>query len=347
MSAGEKQTLNLKQDIKEFGKILIDRIEDCNQVYLISHEKPDFDAIASLGAMALVCKRHKKASYIIINEDFNTFSDEIKEMIEKISEKFVIVDAHHHENNKTDKDLLICLDVNKSFNTALDGKYKEFKDIMIVDHHFEDENTIKTSRNYKFIRSDVSSCSEIMYYLLRQNKIIPSDDAYYTYLLAGIYLDTNKLNKNRFNSTLDAAKELINKGANQSKVDDFFALDFESDRRVHSLVNKMIPITTTIFVSVCNEGIYSKEEVAKAADYGLGFKCDGTIVAATKEDGSYMVSARSKGHIGVANIMHILNNGGGNLVNASCPPIYVDDSNPDILKEKIIKILTFNKTDKE
>ena len=48
----------------------------------------------------------------------------------------------------------------------------------------------------------------------------------------------------------------------------------------------------------------------------------------------------------IANIMNILNGGGGNAVNASCPTIYVDGDaklQAELLRDEIIKIITFNK----
>lgn len=343
MKNGEKKSSGIKQIINDFRSVITENVGDCNQVFLIAHENPDFDAVASLGAMALICKKHKKAPYIIIDDNLDDLSDEINEMIDKIKEKFIVISVEDYKNNVTDNDLLIAVDVNKDFRTALSGKYKQFKNIIIIDHHSEDENTIKTKN--KLIQLDVSSCSEIMYYLLNQYKITSSDLSYYTFLLAGIYLDTNKLSKNKFSSTLDAVSGLISRGADQSKVDDFFALDFESDRRVHSLVDKMIPITTTVLVSVCDDGFFTKEEIAKAADYALNYKCDGAIIAAKMKDGSYGVSARGKGidRLGIDNIMFILNGGGGNSVNASCPPIFTD---ADELKQDIVDILRLKKLDK-
>lgn len=342
MKTNEKKN-TFKQDLISFKTILTSSIESCNQVFLIAHDNPDFDAIASLGAASLICKRLKKAPYIIIDDSSEKLSDEINEMIDKIKEKFIVITISDYENNKTNNDLLIAIDVNKDFMTSLDGKYKQFKDIIIIDHHSLDENTIK-ARN-KLVRLDVSSCSEIMYYLLNQFKIFSSDPSYYTFLLAGIYLDTNKLSKNKYSTTLDAVSGLINKGADQSKVDDFFALDFESDRRVHNLVDKMVPVNLRLLISVCDDKEYTKEEIAKAADYALNYKCDAAIISARTKDGTYEVSARSKGRIGIDNIMYILNGGGGNLINASCPPIYIGNEFKDSedIKDKIVKIISLKK----
>ena len=86
----EKQSSILKQELNEFKDVLSSKIKECNQVFLIAHKNPDYDAIASLGAMSLVCKRHKKASYIII-DDVNDLPEKEKVMIEKIKEKFIVI----------------------------------------------------------------------------------------------------------------------------------------------------------------------------------------------------------------------------------------------------------------
>lgn len=65
----EKQSVLLKKKISEFKEIITKSVKDCNAVYLVGHKSLDFDAIASLGAMALVCKKLKKAPYIVIDQE--------------------------------------------------------------------------------------------------------------------------------------------------------------------------------------------------------------------------------------------------------------------------------------
>ena len=60
-----KQPDLLKKKIAEYKEKLVKLINDCNQVYLTTHLNEDYDAIASIGAMALICKRLKKAPYIV------------------------------------------------------------------------------------------------------------------------------------------------------------------------------------------------------------------------------------------------------------------------------------------
>ena len=354
MAEKEKQTVVLKNKISEYKEKLTELIKDANQVYITAHKNPDYDAIASLGAMALICKKLKKAPYIVLDkDDYEELNDEEAKMLEKIKEKFVVINMDDYESNKVDNSLLITVDVNKTFMTAFKNKYKDFKNILIVDHHKEDEDTIKTKN--KLILDDLaSSCSEILYYLLQQYRITPSDVDYYTFLLAGIYLDTNQCAKNMFPSTHECISELIEKGAEKMKVERIFAPDFESDRRVQRLVDDTKWLTLRFAIGIGNEEEYTKEEVAQAADYALKYVCEAAIYLGKDKDGKYNVSARSnRGNVDIAYLMHELNNGGGNDVSASCPAIYVDadskEEEKNILFDKIKKIIYYKskKEDKE
>lgn len=327
----------LNKKVTEFKDKLTELIKDCNQVYLTTHLSPDYDAIASLGALGLICKKLKKAPYIIVDqEDYDSLSQDRTEMFEKLKEKFVVINREDFENNKVENSLLIVVDVNKSFMTPMKNNYKDFENIIIIDHHLEDENTIKTKN--KLILKDVSSCSEIMYWLLKKYKIKPSDPIYYTYLLTGIKLDTNEGQKNSYASTDSCISELKIRGADESIAASYFSLDFEEDRKIHRLIDETIWKTFRYGIIVGNSEIYTKDEIAKAADYLLKFTCEAVIVCAKNKDGSYDVSARSnKGNVDIAHLMYLLNNGGGNFNSASCAPIFIDADSLDKEKEDLYK----------
>ena len=331
------QVDNLNKKILDFKEKLTELIKDCNQVYLTTHMSPDYDAIASLGAIGLICKKLKKAPYIIIDQkDFDNLPEDRTEMFEKLKEKFVVINKEDYENNKVENSLLVIVDVNKTFMTPMKNNYKDFSKIVIIDHHLEDENTIKTKN--KLIIKDVSSCSEIMYWLLKRYKVTPSDPIYYTYLLTGIELDTNEGKKNVYPSTDLCRSELKINGADDLIASSYFSLDFEQDRKVHRLIDETVWKTLRYAIIVANKEEYTKEEIAKAADYLLKYTCEAAIVCARNKDGNYDVSARSnRGNVDIAYLMHELNNGGGNFNSASCPAIFVDADNPDLQKEILSK----------
>lgn len=350
MAEKEKITENLNQvdmlkhTIADFKTVLKESINECNQVFLIAHTDLDFDAIASLAGTALICKRFKKAPYIIIDDDLNNMSDHLLWTLDRIKDKFIVITTSDYEQNKTDNDLLIVLDTNKEHKTYLQDKYKQFKNIIIIDHHTEDDNTIKRSK--KLIVPEVSSCSELIYYIVKQFNITSKNLDYYTLLLAGVYLDTDNKNKNMYPSTYDCIKELQLKGADQSKIAELFSLDYDSDRRVHRLIDKAHFKNIRIATAISGEEEYSREEIAKTADHLLKYNCDVSIASGKGSDGRYFVSARSKNEsFGIDEVMRILNNGGGNYSSAACEPLYVDQDKDEKeiakeIEEKLIKIIT-------
>lgn len=330
-----KQSELLKKKISEYKEKLTSAIKDCNQVYITTHLNEDYDAIASIGAMALICKRLKKAPYIVVDQkDYDSLSVEKSDMYEALKDKnFVIINLDDFKNNRVENSLLIVLDTNKGFMTPLKNNYDDFNNIIVIDHHKTDDNTIKTKN--KFILPDmVSSTSEMMYWILKQMKINPKDRLYNNFLLTGILLDTNKKDKNMYPSTylfignLDTPLK-----TDKDKVDMYFSTDYESDRRVQDLVDEMEWITIRYGIAIDNSKVYSKEEVAKAADYSLKYTSEAIITFGKAEDGGYHVSARSnRGNVDIDAIMGILNGGGGNDYSASCSTLYVDGDT--LLEEK-------------
>ena len=337
MDNNKNQIENLNKKISEFKDKLSYLINDCNQVYLTTHMYPDYDAIASLGAIGLICKKLKKAPYIIVDQkDYDNLPNDRTEMFEKLKEKFVVINKEDFENNKVENSLLIMVDVNKNFMTPMKNNYKDFDKIVVIDHHTEDENTVKTKN--KLILKDVSSCSEIMFWMLKKFKVKPTESIYYTFLLTGIMLDTNEGKKNVFPSTDLCKSELKIKGADDLLASSYFSLDFEEDRKVHRLINDTVWKTLRYAVIVGNSEEYTKDEISKAADYLLKYTCEASIVCAKNKNGGYDVSARSnRGNVNIPLLMYELNGGGGNMNSASCPTIFVDAQNLDLEKEELYK----------
>lgn len=341
----KKQGKLIREKIAKFKGDLTNLIEDSNQVYLTTHKNIDYDAIASLGAIGLICRKLKKSPYIVVDqEEYDNLPYDKAQMFKKLEDKFVIVNLDWFNNNKTEKSLLITVDVNRQFMTPLKNNYNDFDNIVIIDHHDEDNDTIKTKN--KLILNEknekpiyvASSCSEIMYWLLKQYKVNIKDIDYYNFLLLGIYLDTNRKRKNTYPSTLECISELIDKkGVDENKVEEYLSVDFETDRKIQRLVDDTKWITIRYAIGIGNE-IYNPEEIAKAADYALKYTCEAAIYAGKDENGNYLVKARSnRGNVDIGKLMCILNNGGGNRSSAAARPIFIDGDSIEEEHEKLFK----------
>lgn len=274
----------------------------------------DFDAIAASIGLSLIVKKLGIPCYIIINDSSLKIESGVKLIIEEIGKKVNFINMDKYKQLSGNDDLLILADVNKTNLICCKDYLDKFKNIVIFDHHNVDENTV--NREAKFIDKKFSSTSEIItelmsFYCIKYDKRIAD------YLLAGIYLDTNKLTKNVTAKTMGLVSKLISKGGSLDRVNEFFEEDFVSDRKVQDLVGKANFFTYTIATCIADDSVvYTKEELAKVADYLLKYKVDAAFAAGFIDDELISISARSKGKIDVSEIMRDLG-GGGNIYSAA------------------------------
>ena len=194
------------------------------------------------------------------------------------------------------------------------NKLKEEDNIIIIDHHDIGPTTIES--NCSYINTSASSASEIIIKLLNMFKVkCPVEVA--NYLLAGIYLDTNKLTKNVNPDTFRIVAKLIENGASNSVIDNWFAEDFESDKRVLDLVGKTRLYKYSFAIVLAEEECeYTREELAKVADYLLKYGVDASFAVGKIDESVISISARSKEKVDVGEVMKQLE-GGGNRYSAA------------------------------
>lgn len=333
------------QKYKDLKNILDIKINESNQIFITGHNVSnndlDFDAIASMICLYLIIQKYDKQVYLLIEELPAKIEPGVKKIIEEIRTSINIINVDKYTKVKSDNDLLITVDTNKTNLINCANYIDKFKDIIIIDHHNEDKNTINT--DYKFIFNDVSSTSEILTELLLLYKIKYAP-IIANYLLAGIYLDTNKYTRNCSARTMRNVTRLLDKGAEINKVNEYYEEDYVSDRKVQELVSKANFFTYSIAVCIGDENVtYTKEELAKVADYLLRYKADATFAAGYIDDEMISISARSKGNIDVGKIMSELE-GGGNTYSAAAK---LFSQKMEEVSQKLTKIIkpTFYKED--
>lgn len=295
--------------IKDLKVYMSSRIIKANNVILIPHNNPDFDAIGAAAGMTLVAKKFKKQSKIIVNDNLSMIDPGVKIIIDELNrDSDLIIDKNKYDKIKHEEDLFILADVNKRNLISVNDLLVNENNVVIIDHHNEDENTVKSC--YKFLNTKISSASEIVTKLISMFKIrIPDNIA--NYLLAGIYLDTNKLTKNTSSDTFKTVSRLIDSGASINRVTSFFTEDFTSDRRVQNLVNRLDINHYTFGIIIADENeIVEAVELAKAADYSLRYGLDAVFAMGRISDDVISISARSKGMLNVGEVMSQLQGGG-------------------------------------
>ena len=224
----------------------------------------------------------------------------VKIIVDELNrESNLVIDKNKYLKEKNSDDLFILTDVNKKNLISVNDILND--NTLIIDHHNENENTVNAS--YKYINTKMSK-------LITMLKIkIPASIA--NYLLAGIYLDTNKLTKNTSSDTFKTVSKLIDSGASINRVADFFTEDFTSDRRVQNLVNRLDINHYAVGTIIADENeIVEAVELAKAADYSLRYGLDAVFAMGKISDDVISISARSKGMLNVGEVMSQLQGGG-------------------------------------
>lgn len=333
------------QNIKNLGLVLDKKLSSAKRVIIIPHLEPDFDAIGSAIGLSVLASRYKKESFILVNDSI--IGQDVKMVIDSSKDKgFNYIDKSTYLDMKSSNDLMILTDVNKTNRICLNEELRPKKTI-VIDHHNEDEYTVKTKN--KFIDQSISSASEIVTKLLHLMKIKYGSDIA-NYLLAGIYLDTTYFSQKVSSSTMKMVIKLLENGASIERVSEFFTEDFLIDRKIQRLLDKTVistfsmanvsgekelytkeelekisnyllnykTIMTTFSMAIVigGEEIYTREELAKAANYLLKYKTDASLAIGKIGNNITAVSARSKGKVNVGEIMRQLN-GGGNFQSAA------------------------------
>lgn len=303
--------------IKDFVE---QQIRKSSNVFLIGHKEPDFDSLgACIGLYELASSLGKKA-YIVVEEENpldpgTKIEPGAKRLIEENKDKYHFVKSEEVESLKNNRSILFVVDTNKKKKVSLSDHLDWFKNVIILDHHTEDENTIDTP--YKFISGDISSASEMVARILFLSKTKYTPTAANA-LLAGIRLDTRRFGSNTSGKTHDVAEKLLNNGADSEYVNSLFLEEFETFKRIGNLiingtVIRKINDNTISFTLNRHRPhtIYMKEDYAKAANRMMEFNgIDASFAMGYVDDKYVNICARSGKRVHVGKLMEEFQGGG-------------------------------------
>lgn len=311
------------QDIKYFKEQLEEMLKKCSNVFIIGHMFPDFDSIGSCIGLYTITSKFKD-SYIIVDDEPSKIESGVKRIIDENKDTYPFINISSFQELVDDNSLIIITDTNKKNMISIQN-IENYNNVMIIDHHEEDENTINADNILN--STEVSSACEVTARLLNCFKIKCSKEVA-NYLLAGISLDTKRFKINTSAKTHDVAEKLIEKGADIDYVNNLFLEEFESFCRISNLIingtiikkyseDTLAPIQVSFTLNRNNpKAIYLKEDYAKAADKMLKFYgIDAAFTLGYVDEKNIHISARSTKKINVGRIMKEVY-GGGNAQSA-------------------------------
>lgn len=338
--------------INSLKDILVKEISKSSRIFIVPHTNMDFDALASATILYTICKLNRKEVYIVSNDIEDKMKSSIRHMYNELKQKCTFITTEELDILRDKDELVILTDTNSEYLIPVNN-INSFKNIIVVDHHNTDSNTVKTDKLY--IDTQMSSASEILFYLMK-NLDIYIDTYLSQLLLAGIYLDTKGLYYIPTPFTLGSVTKILEYGANLKEVQDLFVIsDFEDDRKQESIINNLIDCTnfvresdyTLALTSNDNDKdmIYEQYHLAEAADRMLKYKLDAVFVLGfiDKEElgnghrNLVCIKARSKSsNIDISKIMDILGGGGDQNRGSSM----IETDNLQSVKELINLVMT-------
>ena len=260
-----------------------------------------------------------------MEDDESKFESGVKRIIDSKRQTVSFIKKDEFLERVDSDSLLVVTDVNKKPFIAVGDSLDCFGNIIVIDHHSEDETTIPTED--KYISLEASSACEMVAKVLSLAKI-PYDQDVANYLLAGICLDTKRFKQNTTDKTHDIAEKLIKKGADIDFVNNLFLEEFESFCRISNLIingttikkisdSALTPIQVSFTLNRNQPNqIYHREDYAKAADRMMKFHgIDAAFALGFIEPGIVHISARSGKRVNVGKIMSAMG-GGGNAQSA-------------------------------
>ncbi len=291
------------------NKEALDRLlKECDRVFIVAHNRPDMDAIGSAIGMSLICKKKKKDSYIVLDDDFDNGEEVASRAIKATKNEFKYIRAKELDGLLTNNSLMIALDVNQEPRMATKNHLSKFKKIYMIDHHKTGDTTIKS--NYAYIEEGLSSvCEEIT--RLTGLYGVKLDRMHANYLLAGIMLDSFTLNFDS-DAMFSAVTKLINKGAKTSEARAMFRESAEHLNLIREISSNAVTVSQryTITYDIKNR-ILKTEDLAKVANDMLS-NIDAHAVFAIGyiNDDTIAISARSNGIIDVSVVMKLFGGSG-------------------------------------
>ena len=191
---------------------------------IVTHAKPDGDAVGSTSAMLhfLMKTCGKAEAKVVLNDDCPRYLTFIKDAIP--AESLITRDGNIEKAKETidSSDLIICLDFN-AFHRA-DKLEKPLAEStaqkILIDHHL---NPDRDSFDLCFSETAISSASELVYEVLMNTPVINKDARKLpaqaaVALMTGMTTDTNNFANSTYPSTLNMASDLLSAGVDRDRI---------------------------------------------------------------------------------------------------------------------------------
>ena len=203
-------------------KRLEELISETEKPVIVTHMKPDGDAIGSCLALYHLLSSMGKKAQIILNDKWPSYLEFLTE--KALPEDICIYkdEADSAISSIYGSDLIFCLDFNAFHRTEnLEAPLATSKaKKVLIDHHL---NPGRDNFDLSFSETATSSASELLYHIMMSLSSISGNAAYLpsdaaTALMTGMTTDTNNFANSVYPSTLRMASSLLEAGVDRDDI---------------------------------------------------------------------------------------------------------------------------------
>ncbi|MDD4154893.1 MAG: DHH family phosphoesterase [Bacilli bacterium] len=320
---------------------LLTHIQKSNQIFVVPHEQADFDAIGSALAMQKLCAATRRKAYIVVEE--NQIEDKarlaLNEMFKKkdLNEVFISARKAMELLASEAESLVISVDMHRAVIATAPKLFEGARRVAIVDHHRRAEDAIDNPV-FSYIEPSASSTCEVVIEIIKALDLeVEINEKIATYMLLGIYVDTNGFKGTTSSGTFEAAMYLKELGADNSTIENYLKEQYEEYiLKTKILANMEIPYFGVVVASAPEDQIIDRTLLAKAGQEAVEVKgIKSVFVIGYIAQGIVGISARSDGSFNVQVVMEKLG-GGGHYSSAGCQ---LKNTTIQAAKEKLIETM--------
>ncbi len=292
---------------------LLSLLASAENVLIMGHKFPDFDAFASCLAIFRLAHFCGADALIVTDKSTKAIAPCFKRIENMPEYENIFVDKTEAQDLIRSGTLAVVVDVNNIDFCEAPDVVNTVRDVVIIDHHRKTaEFTMKPKIVY--IEPSASSASELLSEFLEQVLLpgtLPKVEA--DFLLAGMLLDTKMFTRNTGVRTFSSAMYLRGEGANPADAQAFFKMEIDDFLSEASFESNVV-IYKSVMAIALNEDDGNSAAVrinaARAADRLLNVEGVMAAFALCRIGDTVHISARSQSKINVQLILEKMGGGG-------------------------------------
>lgn len=288
-------------------------LSSAENVLIMGHKFPDFDAFASCLAVFRLAKFCGVDALIVTDKSTKAIAPCFKRIENMPEYENIFIDKTEAQDMIRSGTLAVVVDVNNIDFCEAPDVVNMVRDVVIIDHH---RKTVEFNMKPRiaYIEPSASSVSELLSEFLEQVLLpgtLPKVEA--DFLLAGMLLDTKMFTRNTGVRTFSSAMYLRGEGANPTDAQEFFKMEIDDFLSEASFESNVVIYKSVMAIALNEDDSNSaavRVNAARAADRLLNVEGVLAAFALCRIGDTVHISARSQSEINVQLILEKMGGGG-------------------------------------